>query len=300
MTSGSFARRRLEVPSVGVVRNVQTPQREFMALIEAPGCVTVRTDRGLVAGQPLGRRLSVYYAFSSQDQMTANFVSLFREMLDKAREAASFEQVFLTFEDNPNRPWAEPLFAEAGFELEQEWVRMALVDPSSWRAQPDLPADLAIRDATPADVETIAGLDAACFGEGAWGAEGQATLLRGMAWTAIAEVEGRPAGYIQLRRTPDNVGEIFELAVHPDVRGRRYGSQMLERSLAWLVDAGVRRVEVTVSTGEPEALDLMRRYGFVAQRSGLTYRRPADESLIQQAVQEAVKRSFIVKFGDWR
>jgi hypothetical protein len=44
----------------------------------------------------------------------------------------------------------------------------------------------------------------------------------------------------------------------------------------------------------------MRRFGFVPQRSGNTYRRPADDRLVEAAVEEAKKRSFLVQFGDWR
>lgn len=299
MTTG-FSKRRLEIPSLGTVRNLLLPQREFMALIETPGCVTVRTENGLVAGQPLGRRLSVYYAFRSRDQMTDHFLSLFRQMLDQARQRAKFDQVFMTFEDNPNRPWAEPLFAEAGFQPYGEWTRLALVDPESWKPQPDLPCTLTIREATESDVETIAKIDATCFGVASWGLEGQQTLLHQLAWTAIAEADGRAVGYVQIRRTPDNVGEIFELAVLPEARGRRYGAQLLERALTWCVEADVRRVEVTVPMDQQAGLDLMRRYGFSAQRSGFTYHRPADDSAVQAVVEEAKRRSFVIKFGDWR
>lgn len=304
MTTG-FSKRRLDVPTLGSVRNLLLPQREFLALIEVPGCITIRAQHGLVAGRPCGRRLSVYYAFQSQDQMKEHFTrddktGLFDQMLMQAREQASFEQVFLTFEDSPNRPWVEPIFEEVGFQIHDEWIRMALADPTAWKPTPDLAQTAVIREAGASDIEAIAAIDAASFGEAAWGADGQAALQSELAWSVVAEVEGEIVGYIQLRRTSDNAGEIFALTVHPRHRGHGYGTQMLERALTWLLDANVRRVESVVSTGHTTGLDLLRRYGFVPHRSGLTYRRPADDRLVQVAIQEAVKRSFLVKFGDWR
>jgi GNAT superfamily N-acetyltransferase len=62
--------------------------------------------------------------------------------------------------------------------------------------------------------------------------------------------------------TETEVGILSDLAVRADRRGQGTGSALIERSLAWFRDRGVKRVELRTSAMNAQAIELYRKHGF--------------------------------------
>ena len=65
--------------------------------------------------------------------------------------------------------------------------------------------------------------------------------------------------------------EIVSLAVHPDYRRRGLAAALLRRTLRALRDAGARRAELMVRTGNQAGARLYRTFGFRRVRTVRRY-----------------------------
>jgi ribosomal protein S18 acetylase RimI-like enzyme len=73
----------------------------------------------------------------------------------------------------------------------------------------------------------------------------------------------------------EDVGHIAEICVTPDARGAGLGSELLCQSIATLRGAGAKRVSLTVTSSNDEALRLYTRCGFREARRFYAYVREA-------------------------
>lgn len=66
---------------------------------------------------------------------------------------------------------------------------------------------------------------------------------------AVAEVYGRPAGFVTAHRLPDRPDVLFvwQVAVLPDFRGLRIATRLIDDILGRDANGGIRTVEATVS-----------------------------------------------------
>ncbi len=168
--------------------------------------------------------------------------------------------------------------AEAGFALVKRLHVMALtLTPGRPIAVAELPDGLRIRAFAaddPADADAVVGLLAAAYpgSEGGWDANGFA-VRRATDWFRAEDLllledptappVSRLLGVHWTKRRGDAVGEVHNLALAPDARGRGLGAALLDAGLAHLAAAGCREVILWVLAENTAALELYRSRGFV-------------------------------------
>jgi ribosomal-protein-alanine N-acetyltransferase len=135
----------------------------------------------------------------------------------------------------------------------------------------------------PADVDAVAALEAATFSR-PWSVEtfrrlvGEATVL-----VRVADVVGTVAGYGVVMAVADQ-GEIANLAVAAQHRGRGLGGRLLDALLAAAAGAGVTRVYLEVRPSNTAARRLYAARGFTALgRRRDYYEAPREDALVLSA-----------------
>lgn len=141
-------------------------------------------------------------------------------------------------------------------------------------------AGLLLRAATPADVDAIAAIERASFAD-PWTRESFASFARRSdVFFRVAEADGRLAGYLVAWFVADE-GELANVAVAPDARGRGIGAALLDELLAVAAERGVEAVYLEVRESNAVARTLYAGRGFlmVGRRRGY-YRRPVEDALV--------------------
>jgi ribosomal-protein-alanine N-acetyltransferase len=98
----------------------------------------------------------------------------------------------------------------------------------------------------------------------------------------VADVDGELAGYAVFWSVMDQ-GELGNLAVAPDWRGRRIASRLLRRVFDRARERGVREVFLEVRVSNGVARQLYSKYGFreVGRRRNY-YLEPLEDALVMQ------------------
>jgi len=80
----------------------------------------------------------------------------------------------------------------------------------------------------------------------------------------VADVDGTVAGFVAARHRPDDIGEIYMLAVDPDFQQRGFATTLNETALSWMKEAGisVAMVETGGDPGHAPARSTYERSGF--------------------------------------
>ncbi|MCW5558857.1 MAG: GNAT family N-acetyltransferase, partial [Verrucomicrobiae bacterium] len=87
----------------------------------------------------------------------------------------------------------------------------------------------------------------------------------------IAEIAGRPAGYVAWEVLPDGVtAHLHKLYLLPECHGQGFGQQMLQEVMAAAAARGCQRVELRVNKGNAPALRSYGRAGFETADSVVT------------------------------
>ncbi len=147
---------------------------------------------------------------------------------------------------------------------------------------------LLIRSAGPADLESVAAIELACFASDPWPQQSFESFLdRPGVDFLVAEDPRREAGvagYAVLIRVGDEA-ELLNLAVAGDSRRDGIGRALLDKVLALAAGQGVRTVYLEVRESNAAARGLYQAYGFVevGNRRGY-YQRPVESALILQLV----------------
>jgi ribosomal protein S18 acetylase RimI-like enzyme len=100
---------------------------------------------------------------------------------------------------------------------------------------------------------------------------GCARFCRPASYIAFDMATGRPAGISLGSFVADEVGHIAQLCVAPDARGAGLGYELLRRSMAGLREAGAKRISLTVTCANREAVALYTRCGFREVRRFYAY-----------------------------
>lgn len=95
---------------------------------------------------------------------------------------------------------------------------------------------------------------------------GCAAFSREASYVAFDSASGEPAGISVTSFVAPGVGHIAELAVTPGAKGQGLGYELLRRSATALRDAGAKRISLTVTADNSEAVRLYRRAGFRESR----------------------------------
>ena len=100
---------------------------------------------------------------------------------------------------------------------------------------------------------------------------GCATFYRPASYVAYDPTTGQVAGMSLCNFIAGDVAHIAELCVTPQFQGAGLGYQMLSRSIAALLEAGAKRISVTVTAANEGAVRLYRRRGFRNARRFYAY-----------------------------
>jgi mycothiol synthase len=154
----------------------------------------------------------------------------------------------------------------------------------------DVPAGIVVAFSTHADDAAVGALLSATYplADGGWDDEGLA-VRRASSWFRRDDVllarpsdgadgpaASRPLlGLHWMKRRSASVGEVHNLAVHPQHQGRGIGPTLLDAGLAHLVSTGCEEVLLWVDADNGSALDLYRSRGFTPRWTDVALRRDA-------------------------
>jgi ribosomal protein S18 acetylase RimI-like enzyme len=100
---------------------------------------------------------------------------------------------------------------------------------------------------------------------------GCGTFFRQGSFVAFDPATGLLAGIVLVSFVGDNVGHITQLCVTPQAKGRGLGYELLREAINALRIHGARRISLTVTTANVEAIRLYERCGFTRVRNFLSY-----------------------------
>lgn len=100
---------------------------------------------------------------------------------------------------------------------------------------------------------------------------GSAAFSQAASYIAFHQTTGLAAGISLSSFVADDVGHIAEICVAPDARGAGLGYELLRQSIATLRGAGAKRVSLTVTAANEEAVRLYTRCGFREARRFYAY-----------------------------
>lgn len=132
----------------------------------------------------------------------------------------------------------------------------------------------------------LAALHALCFAK-PWSEKEFASLLNLPGCAAWVCREGGRFVALALFRQALDEAELLTLATHPDYRRHGYADALLANGEKALLDQGVGRVFLEVSTANPGALALYARtgYGELARRPGY-YRDGSDALVLEKSLRK--------------
>lgn len=124
---------------------------------------------------------------------------------------------------------------------------------------------MAIREFRPADFEDLYRIDSACFERGIAYSRRE---LRHYIWqrgslTLVAEEQGKPIGFIIVRREAGRYGHVITIDVLPEHRRRGIGSRLMAEAESWLARRGARAVYLEAAADNLAAIDFYRKLGYV-------------------------------------
>jgi ribosomal protein S18 acetylase RimI-like enzyme len=100
---------------------------------------------------------------------------------------------------------------------------------------------------------------------------GCGTFFRHGSFVAFDAASGYLAGIVLVSFVGDQVGHITQLCVTPSTKGRGLGYELLREAINALRIHGARRISLTVTTANVEAIRLYERCGFRPVRNFLSY-----------------------------
>ncbi len=129
-----------------------------------------------------------------------------------------------------------------------------------------------LRRAGPADLDTIAALEAACFGaaDGAFTRRQLRALLSNPNAFWLIGLDGRAmACWLKASNGRTRWARLYSLAVHPQLRGQGWGKRLVEAGLEWMRKEKLATCRAEVKTDNHSARRLYASCGF---REGETLR----------------------------
>lgn len=124
------------------------------------------------------------------------------------------------------------------------------------------------KDASAADAEAIAAIEAICFPE-AWSRDMVAeAMANGTFYKAVFDDE-RLVGYAAAKIVIDE-GQVANIAIHPDYRGKGLGKWITHNMIAQCFDSGCELITLEVRHTNEIAISLYTSLGFkeVGRRKG--------------------------------
>lgn len=159
-----------------------------------------------------------------------------------------------------------------------EWLGLTQPKEDEWR---EPKGELVIRPMTYADLDEVVRLEKMCFGWGAWSKGAFASeLKRGhQSFFVVARIGGVLVGFAGWRQEGDEA-HVANIAVHPNMRGRKIGELLLRTILEEAVRRGLNTSLLEVRKSNFVAQNLYRKYGYKV----VTIRRAYYQFPIEDAV----------------
>lgn len=176
--------------------------------------------------------------------------------------------------------------ATAGFDVARRLAILGTDLPVTTPA-PAPPAGITVRGSRPdEDDEGVVGVLAAAYGTGPDGGWDLARLRerQRLEWfrpedlLVAVDEEGRTLGLHWLKRRSAAVGEVYNLAIHPDGQGRGLGAVLLHAGLEHLADVGCDEVLLWVDRANDRAVRLYTSQGMTTRWDDVALGRPLDGS----------------------
>jgi len=127
-----------------------------------------------------------------------------------------------------------------------------------------------LRRAGPEDLDAIAALETACFGnsDGAFTRRQLRALLNNPNAFWLLSLDGRAMGcWLQVSNGRARWARLYSLAAHPAVRGQGWGKRLLQAGFNWMKQEGLTTCRAEVKAENHSALSLYAANGF--QKCGL-------------------------------
>ncbi|MCS7187595.1 MAG: ribosomal protein S18-alanine N-acetyltransferase [Armatimonadetes bacterium] len=159
-----------------------------------------------------------------------------------------------------------------------EWLGFVKPKDEEWQ---EPKGELVIRPMTYSDLDEVARLEKMCFGLGAWSRGAFASeLKRGQrSCFMVARIGGVLVGFAGWRQEGDEA-HVANIAVHPNMRGRKIGELLLRTILEEAVRRGLNTSLLEVRKSNLIAQNLYRKYGYKV----LTIRRAYYQFPLEDAV----------------
>ena len=152
---------------------------------------------------------------------------------------------------------------------------------ASWR-EPQ--GELRIRPMTFDDLDAVAQIERMCFGWGAWSKGALASALKRVQDSCfmVATVGDVVVGFAGWRREL-NEAHVANIAVHPQMQGRKIGELLLRAILEEAVRRGINISLLEVRKSNTVAQNLYRKYGYevIGVRRGY-YQFPLEDGLVMK------------------
>lgn len=189
-----------------------------------------------------------YLARSAEllDRYAADALAQFEPVME--RDGVNLVQIYAV------SPEARDTWNRLGFESVSEFLRMRHDE-----AGPQ-PPDPRIRARRPEDITPLARVGMRAFPHETWPIENWEETLRLTPCLWVAEVEGKPAGFI-MGSVIDEAFMITGLAIDPEIHGGGLGTALVNRMLATAHEQGRSRVEV-LADGKSRVVHFYERSGF--------------------------------------
>lgn len=139
---------------------------------------------------------------------------------------------------------------------------------SSQRPTSSIPGVVSVpglREAGPADFAAIAALESACFGatDGVFSPRQLHALLRNPNAYWLLSLDGQAmACWLKVNNGRARWARLYSLAVHPSLRGKGWGKNLIEAGDAWMRGQGLNLCRAEVKTGNLAARRLYAGCGF--------------------------------------
>lgn len=144
-------------------------------------------------------------------------------------------------------------------------------------------SNVIVRDAVPSDADNIAKIEELCFPI-PWSKESILHDIEenNLATVLVAECDGAFAGYADIWVIAGE-GQLNNIAVMPEMRGRHVGLAVMQELIARLEEAHAYEMSLEVREGNSPAINLYDRLGFevIGKREGY-YLDNGDNALIMK------------------
>ena len=262
------------------------PLRDYDQLVKTTRLLSVQCEDGYVIGLPYGRHLRLFYEFDTINHIRLHLTNLLNDIGELALQHSECELMTLDYNDFPHRHYVEPMLIGAAFPSPDEVSVMRCRDIRE-QSLPETNADVSVRQASEDDAAIIAELEQSAAGEAAHAPPLSPEFFGSAAWVGIAELDGRPAGYIHLSEAEKRGLAAEELVIAADQPFSDISGALLAAAMTWGAEQNRRGLTLRVASdavGDP----MLSAFGFRHVTNELFYQRPADPAVIRRQQDEKV------------